>query len=62
MAETSAQNASAMPVSKVRNLIRDLVKQKLGQADSTLRDIYDEQEGEELANPDVLEYKQSTRG
>ena len=60
MPETAAQ--STAPASRARKLVKRLSERRMGKADSTLRDINDEEEGEEIANPDVLEYKRSMRG
>ena len=62
MPETVAQSNSTAPASRARKLVKRLSERRMGKADSTLRDINDEEEGEEIANPDVLEYKRSMRG
>ena len=62
MPETDAQKRSTSPSSRTQKLVKDLHARRLGKADSTLRDITDEELGEEIANPDLVQYKQTTRG
>ena len=62
MPETGAQKRSTSPSSKTQKLVKDLHARRLGKSGSTLRDINDEELGEEIANPDLVQYKQDTRG
>jgi|TARA_R110001599_G_C11796350_1_gene614354 hypothetical protein len=62
MPETQAQKDSTSPSSETQKLVKKLHARRLGRADSTLRDINDEELGEEIANPDLVEYKQTIRG
>ncbi len=62
MAQTDAQRKSSTPVSNVHKLVKALFKRKFREDLSTQRDIFDEQAGEDIANPDLIEYKRSTRG
>ena len=57
MPETQAQKDSTSPSSKTQKLVKKLHARRLGRADSTLREL-----GEEIANPDLAEYKQTIRG
>tara|TARA_R100001510_G_C7630948_1_gene189808 strand:- start:732 stop:920 length:189 start_codon:yes stop_codon:yes gene_type:complete len=61
MPQTKAQQESSFPVNRVNKLITELYKQKLQPSFSTQRDIFDEQAGEEIANPDLSEYKKTSR-
>tara|TARA_X000001382_G_scaffold125195_1_gene110435 strand:- start:243 stop:431 length:189 start_codon:yes stop_codon:yes gene_type:complete len=62
MAQTDAQRKSSAPVADVNKLVKALFKRKLSGDLSTQRDIFDEEAGEDIANPDLAEYKRSTRG
>ena len=57
MPESLAQSESSMSVGRVRDLVRDMKKRQMEQSLSTLRDIRQEEQGEEIANPDLVEYK-----
>jgi len=57
MPESLSQAESSMPVGRVRELVRDMKKRQMEQSLSTLRDIRQEDIGEEIANPDLAEYK-----
>jgi hypothetical protein len=62
MAQTDAQRKSSAPVSDINKLVKSLFKRRLGGNLSTQRDIFDEEAGEDIANPDLAEYKRTTRG
>tara|TARA_R100001443_G_scaffold23536_3_gene35689 strand:- start:135 stop:326 length:192 start_codon:yes stop_codon:yes gene_type:complete len=57
MPESRSQADSAMSVARVRQLVRKLKADELRQPLSTLRDLRQEEQGQEIANPELLEYK-----
>ena len=57
MPESRSQADSAMSVARVRQLVQKLKADELRQPLSTLRDLRQEEQGQEIANPELLEYK-----
>lgn len=57
MPESIPQSQSSMPVGRIQQLVRKMKEDNLRQSLSTLRDLRQEELGQEIANPELLEYK-----
>ena len=62
MPESNPQSQSGMSVGRVQQLVRKMKEDGLRQSLSTLRDLRQEELGQEIANPELLEYKKQGEG
>ena len=62
MPESNPQSQSGMSVGRVQQLVRKMKEDGLRQSLSTLRDLRQEELGQEIATPELLEYKKQGEG
>ena len=60
--ESNPQSQSGMSVGRVQQLVRKMKEDGLRQSLSTLRDLRQEELGQEIAHPELLEYKKQGEG